>query len=367
MLAVLLDGIDGLFVTNPTNIRYLTGFIGAAPTERESFVLVTNHAVYLFTYGLYREAAEALAKKHPLSATGAPLSLVFLDKDLPIAIALKTLVESRSLTRIGFEEKNCTVYELGRFRDHMPDVTFIPSGDRVESLRLHKRDEETALIRSAAKLTDACFAEIIPAIQPGVTEAILVSHIESFFRRHGAENAFAPIVAFGKNTALPHYGVSHVSQTKLREHDLVLLDFGAKVEGYAADMTRMVFVGTPKPEWLAAYTAVLAANQKALALLADGERNGATLDAAAREIIAEANFPVYPHSLGHGVGLDVHESPRLTVARSALLEPDMVVTVEPGTYIAGEFGIRVEDLVLIQTNTTTLLSHSPKEITIRPS
>ncbi len=364
MPAVLLNGIDGLFVTNPTNIRYLTGFIGAAPTERESFVLVTNNAVHLFTYGLYREAAEVLVKKQPLSAIGAPLSLVFLGKDLPIVTALKTVAESCSLTRIGIEEKNCTVYELERFRDKIPDVTFVPAGDRVESLRIHKRHDETALIRSAAELTDACFAQIIPAIRPGVTEATLVSHIESFFRHHGAENAFAPIVAFGKNTALPHYGVSHISQTKLREHDLILLDFGAKVGGYAADMTRMVFVGTPKPEWLAAYSAVLAANHKALTLLADGERNGATLDAAAREVIAEANFPVYPHSLGHGVGLDVHESPRLTVARSASLAPDMVVTVQPGTYIAGEFGIRIEDLVLITHHGITLLSHSAKELLI---
>lgn len=364
MHPTLLDGIDGLFVTNPTNIRYLTGFAGAAPTERESFVFITNDAVYLFTYGLYREAAETLVNEHPLTALNIPLSLVLLGKDAPITTALGTLVGSLSLTRIGFEEKSCTVYELARFRDKMPEIAFVPAGDRVESLRLHKRAEELTLIRTAADLTDACFAELLPAIRPGITESMLVSHIESFFRLRGAEIAFAPIVAFGKNTALPHYGISHISNTTLAQNDILLLDFGAKVRGYAADMTRMVFVGKPKSEWINAYTTVVRANTKALALLADGERNGATLDAAAREVIAEANFPVYPHSLGHGVGLDVHESPRLTVAREEILTPGMVVTVEPGIYLAGSFGIRVEDLVLIGSTATTLLSNTPKEINI---
>jgi Xaa-Pro aminopeptidase len=357
----LLQGVDAIFVTNPTNIRYLTGFVSVAPTERESYVLVTNDAVHLFTYGLYRETAETLLCTNPTATTGTPLRLVLLGKDMTITRALENLLSQTGLKRVGFEEKNCTVYELARFREKIPNTEFVPTNDRIESLRVQKNGEEIVHIRTAADLTDRCLSAIKPLVRPGITEAELVTHIETFFRHHGAENAFAPIVAFGKNTALPHYGVSHISQTPLTNDDIVLLDFGAKVNGYAADMTRMVFTGTPKPAWVAAYDAVLRANTKTISLLSDGERNGATLDAAAREIIAEADLPVYPHSLGHGVGLDVHEAPRLTVAREETLRPGMVVTVEPGVYIAGSFGIRIEDLINITADGITVLSKSDKK------
>jgi len=362
MLDTLLDGIDGLFVTNPTNIRYLTGFIGVAPGERESFALLTRDSTHLFTYALYRETAEALVKSTPVSATGTPLTYVELSKEHTITKALSHIATSLRLSRIGCEEKNMTVYELRTFTDKVPDSSFIPTTDRVETLRKYKKPQELRAIRKAAKLTDECFMHTKKLLIPGITESAVVAAIESYFRSNGAENAFAPIVAFGTNTALPHYGVSHVSGKALATNDIVLLDFGAKVDGYCADMTRMVFIGQPKPEWMSAYSAVLRANEKALTMLANGERNGATLDASAREVVAESHLSVYPHSLGHGVGLDVHESPRLTVFREETLESGMVVTVEPGTYVTGSFGIRIEDLVLIEKDTIDVLSQSPKEL-----
>lgn len=365
MLDSLLKGLDGLFVTNPTNIRYLTGFTGVAPGERESFVLLTRDTTYLFSYALYRETAEALVRNCPVSVTGAPLTFVELNKERTITKALSHIASSLPLTRIGFEEKNITVYELRTMRDKVSEGDFIPTTDRIETSRKCKNPEELRNIQKATKLTDDCYIHIKNLLIPGVTESAIVTAIETYFRSHGAENAFAPIVAFGTNTALPHYGLSHVSVKPLRKNDLVLVDFGAKVEGYCADMTRMVFIGHPKPEWITAYSAVLGANEKALTMLANGERSGATVDAAAREIVAEANLPVYPHSLGHGVGMDVHESPRLTVFREETLKPGMVVTVEPGAYIAGSFGIRIEDLLLIQKDAIKILSHSPKEMLIR--
>lgn len=363
MLESLLQGLDGLFISNPTNIRYLTGFIGVAPGERESFALVTRSATYLFTYALYHETAETLVRSHPVSVTGAPLTFIELNKEHSITKALSQITSSLPLPRIGFEEKTMTVYELRTLTDKVTGSTFIPTTDRVEMHRRHKKPVEQQAIRKAAQLTDDCFLHIKNLLVPGVTESAIVAAIESYFRTHGAENAFAPIVAFGTNTALPHYGLSHVSAKKLEKNDIVLLDYGAKVDGLCADMTRMVFMGVPKPEWIAAYSAVLSANEKALAMLSVGEQNGATLDAAARKIVTEANLPVYPHSLGHGVGLDVHESPRLTVSREEILEPKMIVTVEPGIYIPGSFGIRIEDLVLIQNDGIEILSASPKKMT----
>lgn len=356
--------LDALFVTNPVNIQYISGFTGVAPLERESFLLVTRREVYLFTYPLYRETAELLVIQRQSSSLGTPLRLIILSKENPIQKAVSKIALLGKLKSIGYEEKNLTVYELHKLETETRGIRLTATNDCVEILRETKRADELASIRKAARLTDECLVTLIPFLRPGVTESFIVSAIESFFRNHQAENAFAPIVAFGKNTSLPHYGLSHVSQTKLAKNDIVLIDFGAKVDGYCADMTRMVFAGTPKPEWMSAYEAVLAANTKAIAMLASGERNGATLDAAAREVIAETNLPFYPHSLGHGVGLAVHERPRLTVAHAQQLTPNMAVTIEPGVYIPGAFGIRIEDLILVKKIKIDILSLSDKALLI---
>lgn len=364
MTVSIPGSLDALFITNPVNIQYISGFIGVAPLERESFLLVTRREVHLFTYPLYRETAELLVKENPSSVLGTPLRLTVLNKEKPIQKAVSEITAKSSLKSIGYEEKNLTVYELHKLETAMRGIRLTATNDSVETLRETKRTDELNYIREAAKLTDECFNELIPILRPGVSESFVVLAIESFFRKRGAESAFDPIVAFGKNTSLPHYGLSHVSQTKLSKNDIVLIDFGAKIHGYCADMTRMVFVGSPKPEWVNAYGAVLAANTKAITMLTSGERNGATLDAAAREIIAESGFPVYPHSLGHGVGLAVHERPRLTVAHAQLLTPDMAVTIEPGVYIPGSFGIRIEDLVHIKKTGIGIFSKSGKELLI---
>lgn len=365
MTDIIPEEHDAIFVTNPVNIQYLSGFTGVAPMERESFLLVTRREVRLFTYPLYRETAELLVKKSPSSVLGTPLRLTVLSKENPIQKAVSETAAKQNLKSIGYEEKNLTVYELHKLEAELRGIRLTATNDRVEQLREIKQIHELRFIRDAAKRTDECFSMLIPLLRPGVTESFVVSAIESFFRDHQAENAFSPIVAFGKNTSLPHYGLSHVSQAKLAKNDIVLIDFGAKMHGYCADMTRMVFVGSPKSEWVNAYEAVLAANTKAITMLNTGERNGATLDAAAREIIAEANLPVYPHSLGHGVGLAVHERPRLTVAQAQVLTPNMTVTIEPGVYIPGSFGIRIEDLVFINNDSITIVSQSPKELIVR--
>ena len=353
---ILGNSIDALFVTDPTNIRYLTGFIGVSPAEREAFVLITRKSVYLFTNALYKEAATTL--KRP--------GLIWkeIGRDNPVSQLLARLCTEHRITRLGFEDTNLTVFEHKKIREVISNVQLIPLQNRVESLRIKKSASEMKHIRAAALLTDRCFSYILPLIKPGVTESEITAEISSFFREFGAENAFSPIVAFGKNTSMPHYGLSHISKTVCKKHDIVLLDFGARVSGYCADMTRMVFVGNPLPEWKHAYEAVLAANMRAIQMLNDGVRNGATLDAAAQEIIVESNLPAYPHSLGHAVGLDIHEAPRITIKKEEVLAASMAITIEPGTYIEGQFGILIEDLIHIQHNGIEILSRSPKVLTI---
>ncbi len=348
--------INALFVTNPTNIRYLTGFVGVSPTEREAFALITANTVYLFTNALYKEAAMALVRPGIIWKE--------ISRDNPISQHLFRLSRTHHITRLGFEDTNLTVAELHKIQDTLTDITLVPSQHKIEALRIKKTPAEIKHIRAAASLTDRCFDYIVPLIKPGVTESEITSEISEFFREFEAENAFSPIVAFGKNTSMPHYGMSHISHAICQINDIVLLDFGARVKGYCADMTRMVFVGNILPEWKHAYESVLRANIKAIELLKEGVRNGATLDATAQEIIAEAGLPVYPHSLGHAVGLDIHEAPRITIKKEEQLKPHMAITIEPGTYLEGSYGIRIEDLVLLTGNGIEILSRSPKEITL---
>lgn len=356
MSSDVLSEIDALLVTNPTNIRYLTGFVGVSPEEREAFALVTHDKTYLFTNALYHEVSRALA--------GSKLKVIEISRENPISQELVKISARQKIKTLGFEAANLTVAEFTRLQEVLTEVALQPVYNRIETLRIKKRQQEITHIRAAATLTDQCFDYLLTIIKPGVTESAVVGAITTFFHSHAVQNAFAPIVAFGKHTSMPHYGVSHISHTACQQTDIVLLDFGAKVNGYCADMTRVVFVGTPKDEWIRAYTAVSDANTKALTLLKEGQRSGATLDAAAREVIAEANLPVYPHSLGHAVGLDIHEAPRLSVKKEEMLVPHIAVTVEPGVYIEGSYGVRIEDLVLIKNEGIEMLSTSTKTLTI---
>lgn len=354
MRSVLLTDTDGLFVTNPTNVRYLTGFRGVSPEEREAYALVTTDTIYLFTSALYRETTKQFSGVHQKA--------IEISYDHPITAALSEVCDKTRIKTVGFEETNLTVWEFQTLKQSLPGITLTPTHGRVEALRQMKNTEELKSTRLAASLTDRCFAYIKQRLKPGITEGKLAWEIENFLNFKAGGNAFSPIVAFNEHSAMPHY--HERGNNPLRKGSLVLLDFGAKINGYCADMTRVVFLGTPKDAWVSTYTTVLAANEKALALLKNGERNGATLDAVAREVIAGANLPVYPHSLGHAVGLEIHEAPRLTIKKAETLKPGMIVTVEPGVYVEGTYGIRIEDLILINANSIELLSKSTKEITI---
>lgn len=343
-----------LFVTNPTNIRYLTGFVGV--DERDAYCLLTQRELFLFTNSLYLESVKELRTQNLM--TKQDITIVEISRENPISKELKRVFTEKKLE---FEEDNLTVAELRKLKETLVGVELIPTQNRIEKLRMIKRQDEINNIRLAANITDQCFSYVTKRIRPGVTEGRLAWEIESFLKMKAGDIAFSPIVAFNENSSKPHY--QSRGNSPLRKNSLILLDFGARVSGYCADMTRVVFAGKPKDEWVNAYKAVSSANQKAIDMLKDGERNGATLDAAAKKIIAETDLPVYPHSLGHAVGLDIHEAPRLTTKKSEILKPGMVVTVEPGVYVEGSYGVRLEDLVLLRDNKIDVLTKSPKEIT----
>lgn len=371
----LLNGINALLITNPTNIRYLTGFIGAADNEREAHVLLTPDQAFLFTNALYRKEGKELASLKRLNLLGTKgLTFIEISREEPFA---KKLAETFQGNRLGFEENDLTVAEYNKLKKELKNTTCIPTQGRIEELRMIKRDDEIENIRTAAKLTDQCFDFILKKIKPGVSENKIALEIESFIKTRGAQLAFSPIVAFGKNTSQPHYqpnskmrpfdSAQGEQDASLNNSNVVLLDFGARVNGYCSDMTRVVFVGKPKDEWRRAYETVLAAQQTALEYLTGSRpvtRSGRAADRLARGIIQKAGFPPYPHSLGHGVGLDIHEAPRLTIKKDQELKANIVITVEPGIYVEGSYGIRIEDLVLLKEDGIEILSTSKKEIII---
>lgn len=364
----LLAQLDALLITHPLNIRYLTDFAGLAPSEREAYVLVTGNKNYLFTSALYLEQVRKLADNHQLSAFRRKMEVIEISQESPLAKKLKScldaLKQGRTLKPItlGFEEADLTVAEFNRLNKELAEYELVPTHNRVEELRKIKRPDEIVHIRRAAKLTDRCFAYILKKLKVGVTETEISWEIESYFRKHDAESAFSPIVAFNQNSSQPHYSSS--ASCKLMADSLILLDFGARVAGYCADMTRVVFVDNPTSEQKKVYETLKNAQEKALTLLQNGERSGAILDQSARDVLTKSGFPPYPHSLGHAAGLAIHERPRLTMKRDETLQPGMVVTVEPGVYLEGKFGVRIEDLVLIKENGIEILSRSSKDLLV---
>lgn len=347
--------MNPILISNPTNIRYLTGFVGASPTEREAYALWVDDRIYLFTNPLYREEAKHCEKRV------VNCKAVEISRDHPFSRELSTICEKESIQKLDFEEDDLKVSEYETIKNTLKRTTLIHSRQRIELSRQTKRPEEITSIKSAAKLTDECFSYLMKLIVPGIYEAELALVIESYCKKNGANIAFSPIVAFGPNTSKPHYAPLGKG-TQLKEKDIVLLDFGAKVDGYCADMTRMVFMGAPTLQWKASYDALLEAQIRALSLLENGERNGARIDTETRKIIEAAALPTYPHSLGHALGLDIHETPRIYKEVDEKVVTDMVITIEPGVYIDGEFGMRIEDTVHITDNGIEILTKTPKEL-----
>lgn len=371
MHSPLLKQIDALLVTTHSNIRYLTGFVGASPTAREAYVLVTKKKLYLFTNSLYLEQVK--------KRQGAiKYQIVEISKEKPLSTEIQKILQKLKATRLGFEQNNITVLEFKNLKKKLSQLKLVPTTNRVESLRQIKSKTEIENIKKACALGDKCYDYILTQLKPEVTETEIAWQIEKFFKEHGANLAFSPIVAFGKNSSMPHYQPS--SDQKLKTIDMVLLDFGCRINGYCSDMTRAVFVGKPSLKHKKVYESVLSAQKLVIKNLYDSyaehvakcdprstitknlqfSSSGAKLDKIARKSITDDGFTPYSHSLGHAVGLDIHELPRLTIKKDAELKPGMVFSVEPAIYVEGKFGIRIEDLILLKDHSFEILTKSPR-------
>jgi Xaa-Pro aminopeptidase len=339
------EGLDGLLVTHLPNIRYLTGFTGSA-----ALLLVRSDATVLISD--FRYAAQAPAEV-------GSVAVVEIDQR-SVWERLARILAAHPTGRLGIEAQSLTVRDAER----VSGLTRGPVAhtvDLVEALRAVKSPEEVAAIRAAACLAQEALAEVLPGIRPGQTELEVGAALEGALRRRGSEwHPFPTIVASGPRSALPH---ARTSERTVAVGELLLLDFGAQVDGYCADLTRTFVVGARADDrQRTVHELVQTAQRRAIEHLRPGmpAREG---DALARDVIATRGFgEAFGHSLGHGLGLEVHEAPRLAPTSDAPLPPHAVVTVEPGVYFPGWGGIRLEDDVYLGPDGTECLSDGRTEL-----
>jgi Xaa-Pro aminopeptidase len=348
---LLGKNFDALLISSAPNIIYLTDFTGFSENEREAYLLVTKRGNYIFTDGRYFEVVRKIKA----------FQLVKISANKSFEQSLKEIIAKEKIKKLAVDEDNIKVIELIRIKR----ATKICSDDSlIEGLRTIKDETEIDNVKKACKLGDQTFRYILSQIKIGITEKSLAQKIEIFILNHGAQISFRPIVAFGENSSSPH----HVSsEKKLRKNEIVLLDFGVKINNYCSDMTRTVFFGKANNEQKKIYRIVSESQTKAIELLKLSIKNhklitGFDLDKTARSYIESEDYPSIPHSLGHGIGLDVHEKPSLSSKSKDILTNGMIFSVEPGIYIPGFGGIRIEDLVLVTAKGPQIITRANREI-----
>ena len=335
--------VDALLVTNLTNVRYLTGFSGS-----NGQVLIGPDDAVFMSDPRYAARAQDLVQ-------GADIS-IYADALTDI---LPDMLTKASARRVGIEAETMTVAQRDRIAGKLGGVELIPTSALVEDLRRVKDADELAAIRRAVELGDAAFEWIKERLSPGRTEREVALDLEMRMRNEGADDvSFEPIVGSGPLSAHIHHTPS---DRAIERGDLVLLDFGSLHDGYCSDLTRTVVVGQATDEQRAIYSTVLDAQQRGIGAISAGAE-GAEVDAVARDLITEAGHgEAFGHGLGHGVGLDIHEAPRLAKTSMDSLKSHDVVTVEPGIYRVGWGGIRIEDCVLVTEDGADVLGRAPKE------
>jgi Xaa-Pro aminopeptidase len=343
-------GLPGLLVTHLSDLRYLSGFTGSSTA-----LAVTRRAARLFTDGRYTaQAAEEV--------TAAKVQIV---ASPPAVAAVEWLAAQPGVDAAGFDPTKTTIADLTRYRAALPArlrrgfLTAL-AAPLVEPLRWVKDENELKLMAEAAQVGCKLFEHMLGFIRPGIAEIEVAAELEHRARLLGAEGmSFETIVASGARSALPH---GRATAALLPRRGFLTLDFGVILKGYCSDMTRTVYLGKPGTEERNAYQAVLEAQEAGVAAVALGVRCE-DVDEAARSVLRKAGLAeAFTHSTGHGVGLEIHESPRIGAGQKARLLPGMVITIEPGIYLAGRFGIRIEDMVAVTRTGGQVLTPAPKAL-----
>jgi len=336
---------DAFLVTHLPNIRYLSSFSGSAAT-----VIVSKTRNFFFTDFRYKDQSAVQVKGFEIKV------------NYNVSDELKKVIDQEGYKKIAFEPGHMTVNQLGNLKKLFNDVEFIPVFERLEKLTMPKTPDELAKIRIAVEITDKTFSSMLEFIKPGITELEVSAEITYTHKKLGAsKDSFDPIVASGWRGALPH-GIA--SEKVIKSGEMVTLDMGCVYDGFCSDLTRTIAVGNPSEELKKIYQIVLDAQLKAIDAVREGASSKA-IDSIARDYISQNGFgDKFGHGLGHGVGIEVHEMPGLNQRQDIPLQANSIVTVEPGIYVEGLGGVRIEDDILVTATGKEVLNKSPKELIV---
>jgi Xaa-Pro aminopeptidase len=334
--------LDAILVSQPENRRYLSGFSGSA-----GWLIVSAERAVLATDFRYYEQVGRQAPDWELARITTNIETL-----------LPALLADVGVQRLGFESQHVTVEQMATWSSVVEGVEWAPLKDAVEKIRMVKDADEIEILRRSVALTDDAFGHLVNMLTPGMSEREAAWEIESYMRTHGASKvAFDLIVAAGPNGALPH---ARPGDHVIQPGEPIVIDIGCVLDGYCSDMTRTICLGEPSARYLEVWDIVLKAQEAAEAGIRAGI-TGVEADALARDLITGAGYGEYfGHGLGHGVGLAVHEGPRASKLYEGRFEAGMTLTVEPGIYLPGEFGVRIEDLVIIRDDGVEVLTKTPK-------
>lgn len=340
--------IDAFIITAPENRRYTSGF-----HSTEGVVLITKDSAYLFVDSRYIEAAEK-------EVTGFTIELIDIQNSYKKRIS--DALRGKGYSSVGFEDARLSYAEYMKYSSDIINIPMRPASKLINDLRRSKDSSEIESLIAAQRIAERAFDDVLGIIRPGLTEREIAAEITYRMLRYGAENnSFDPIVVTGAKSSMPH-GVP--GDERIRHGDFVTMDFGCLYNGYCSDMTRTVAVGSVSDEMKAVYNTVLEAQLAGIEAARAGVK-GRDIDAAARRVISDAGFgPYFVHSFGHGVGLDIHEEPNAGPTSEAVMEPGAVISAEPGIYLPGRFGVRIEDVIIIEENGCKNITSAKKELII---
>ena len=342
------EEIDGIVVSNIVNIRYLTGFTGSTA----ELVILKDGGDILVDSRYWEQVHHEVNMVKP----------VLINGDINLFSFLKDLSKKEDFKRLAFEGYSFNYFKYKRLFETLENVELVPVENWVEEMRMVKDNDEIEKIKKALKIAEEALEEILEIIKPGVSERDLAIELEYQMAKKGSEKvAFDTIVASGPRSALPH---GKASNKKIYGNEFIVFDFGAVYEGYHSDITRTVYVGNPNEEELLVYNIIFEAQKKAEEVIKEGIESS-FVDKVSRDIIQDNGYGNYfGHGLGHGVGLEIHELPRLSPKGKWVLKKNMVVTVEPGIYIPGRFGLRIEDMVVVGEEKATVLNSFTNKLMI---
>ena len=338
------NSIDGVLISKRENCFYLSGFTGT-----HSYIIITENESLLITDSRYAEQAAREAPNYNV--------IVFYSN---VYEEIKNIIKKYRIKSLGFESTYISYSTYLDYVNNFEVKKLVPLKDFIEEMRIIKDDEEIKLIRNSIKIADEAFDYVLMYIKPGIREIEIAAEIEYFIKKQGGSGpSFQTIVASGIRSSMPH---AVASEKKLENGDIVVMDYGAIYHGYCSDITRTIFIGKPDEKAKHIYNTVLEAQLEALKRIRKGMASK-DADYIARDVISKAGYGEnFGHSLGHGVGLEIHEKPKIYSTDETIIKDGMVVTIEPGVYIKGCVGVRIEDMVLIKDTGTEILTKASKEI-----